>query len=95
MKSSSKTKQATKRNGAVAKTGKNAVTVIRPLSASGLKEILWETLQDVKTDQMTAGRADAIAAQAREILRTVKVQVQVATQARRGVPRDVIDFSER
>ena len=50
---------------------------------------------DLRVNDMAASRADAIASQAREILRTVKVQVQVATQARRSVPRDVIDFSER
>ena len=72
-----------------------AVAIIRPLTASGLKEVLWETLLDVKTEQMLPGRADAVASQAREILRTVKVQLQVSGQAKRGVPRDVIDFAER
>lgn len=44
---------------------------------------------------MPANRADAIAAQSREILRTIKVQLQVAGQAKRGVPQEIIDFSER
>jgi hypothetical protein len=43
---------------------------------------------------MLPGQGDAIAAQAREILRTVKVQLQVAGQAKRVVPQDVIKFSE-
>jgi hypothetical protein len=72
-----------------------AVTVIRPLTASSLKDILWETLTDLKTDQMMPNRADAIAAQSREILRTVKIQLQVAGQAKRSVPQEIIDFSER
>ena len=98
MKSARKTKRSTKPSRAVAKRASpngGAVTVIPPLTASGLKDVLWTTLIDVRDDQMTPGRADAIAVGAREILRTVKTQLQVVNQAKRGVPRDVIDFAER
>lgn len=37
---------------------------------------------------------DAAAAQAREILRTVKVQLQISGQTNRPVPVEVIEFSE-
>lgn len=95
-KSNTKTVARTKRNGASVKPVKaQAVTVIRPLSASSLKDILWETLTDLKTEQMMPNRADAIAAQSREILRTIKVQLQVAGQAKRQVPQEIIEFSER
>ena len=91
-----KTVAATKGRAVSAKPAKNGVqTVIRPLSASSLKNILWETLIDLKTEQMMPNRADAIAAQSREILRTIKVQLQVAGQAKRGVPQEIIEFSER
>lgn len=70
------------------------MTVIRPLSASSLKDVLWETLTDLKQENILPNRADAIAAQSREILRTIKVQLQVAGQAKRGVPQEIIDFSE-
>jgi hypothetical protein len=69
--------------------------VIPPLTASGLKNVLWETLLDVKHEDMMPGRADAIAGVAREVLRTVKTQLQVSSQAKRGVPRDILDFAER
>lgn len=96
MKSAAKTRQVTKRKPVSAKLAiKNAVAIIRPLTASSLKEILWETLNDVKTEQMLPNRADSIAAQSREILRTIKTQLQVAGQAKRGVPQEIIDFSER
>lgn len=49
----------------------------------------------MKSDHMLPNRADAIAAQSREILRTVKVQLQVANQSKRGVPTEIIEFSER
>lgn len=95
-KSNTKTVAPTKRNGtAVKRIAKNAVQVIRPLTASSLKDILWETLTDLKTDQMMPNRADAIAAQSREILRTIKVQLQVAGQAKRAVPQEIIEFTER
>lgn len=95
-KSNTKTAARTNRNGVSAKRAKaQAVTVIRPLTASSLKDILWETLTDLKTEQMMPNRADAIAAQSREILRTIKVQLQVAGQAKRGVPQEIIEFSER
>lgn len=96
MKSASKTTQPTKhKNGIAKRTRSNAVTIIRPLTASSLKDVLWETLNCVKTEQILPNRADAIAAQSREILRTIKTQLQVSSQAKRGVPQEIIEFSER
>lgn len=75
------------------------VSQIKPapakLSASALKDVLWSTLNDIKTDTMLPAQGDAIAAQAREILRTVKVQLQVVGQSKRSVPIDVIEFAEK
>lgn len=65
------------------------------LSATNLKTALWETLQDIKSDKMQPAQGDAIAAQAREILRTVKVQLQIAAHTKRSVPLEVIDFAEK
>ena len=65
------------------------------LSAVNLKEALWDTLNQIKCDKMLPAQGDAIACQAREILRTIKVQLQVAGQAKRGVPQEIIEFSER
>jgi len=38
--------------------------------------------------------ADAIAAQAREIIRTTNTQLKIAAATNRGVPKEVISFSE-
>ncbi len=65
------------------------------LSAVNLKNALWETLQSVKGDTMQPAQGDAIASQAREILRTVKTQLQVVAQAKRPVPTEIIDFAEK
>jgi hypothetical protein len=93
-KSVAKTARTIKR-GSGAKTGRvNAVAVIRPLTARSLKETLWETLLDLRHDNILPNRADAIAAQAREIIRTVKTQLQVAGQSKRPVPDEITAFSE-
>jgi hypothetical protein len=65
------------------------------LSATNLKNALWETLKDIKSNTIQPAQGDAIASQAREILRTVKVQLQVAAQSKRSIPAEVISFSEK
>lgn len=64
------------------------------LSATNLKNALWDTLNDIKTGTIQPGQGDAIASQAREILRTVKTQLQISSQTRRSVPVEIITFSE-
>lgn len=75
------------------KSKKNSSGVL-VLTASNLKAALWQTLKDVRSRNMTPGSADAIASQAREILRTVKVQLAIANQTSRTVPIEVVEFSE-
>lgn len=70
-------------------------TEAKGLTATNLKAALWETLNDIKSGVVQPGQGDAIAAQAREILRTVKVQLQVTNQSKRSVPADVITFAEK
>ena len=65
------------------------------LTARNLKQALWQTLKDVRNRKMSPGNADAVASQAREILRTVKVQLAVANQTARPVPIEVVEFSEK
>lgn len=64
------------------------------LNADSLKSALWTVLNGVKDGNMEPGQADAVASQAREILRTLNVQLRVSQQAKRPVPTDVIHFSE-
>ena len=75
----------------MAKTSK---TETQQLSATNLKNVLWETLNKVKDGEMEAGAADSIATQSREIMRTINIQLQVARQTKRQVPMEIIDFSE-
>jgi len=65
------------------------------LTATALKSALWDTLNALKTGGMQPAEGDAIASQAREILRTTNTQLRIAQQAKRNVPADVIAFSEK
>lgn len=64
------------------------------LTATNLKSALWETLQAIKVGNMQPAEGDAIASQAREILRTTNTQLRIAQQSKRNVPVEVIKFSE-
>lgn len=65
------------------------------LNASNLKQQLWETLKDLRAGKIQPGHGDAIASQAREILRTVRTQLMVTGQAKRPVPTDCLTFAEK
>lgn len=65
------------------------------LTASALKDVLWTTMTDLQSGSIQPGQGDAIAAQAREILRTVRTQLAVTSQAKRPVPAEVITFAEK
>jgi hypothetical protein len=67
---------------------------MKVLSAVNLKQTLWETLNCIKGDTMQPAQGDAIASQAREILRTVKIQLMVSGQTKRTVPKEIVEFSE-
>lgn len=63
------------------------------LNAVTLKKQLWETLHAIKDNSMDAAQGDAIAAQAREILRTTKVQLSIMDKARMDVSKELKDFA--
>jgi len=65
------------------------------LSASNLKALIWDTLQDVRNGSITTEAANSISTLTREALRVVRTQLAVATQTKRDVPIEVIKFSEK
>jgi hypothetical protein len=68
---------------------------MKDLTATNLKNALWETLNGLKENKVQCGEADAIASQAREILRTTNTQLRIFSQAKRDVSGDVISFAEK
>lgn len=67
---------------------------IESLNAINLKTALWDTLQKVRSGEMTPGTGDAVASQAREILRTVRTQLAVFSQAGKSVSDELVDFAK-
>lgn len=65
------------------------------LTATNLKSALWETLNSIKSGTMQPSEGDAIASQAREILRTTNTQLRIAQQSKRPIPSEVLGFSEK
>lgn len=65
-----------------------------PLNAVNLKDVLWDTLQSVKAGKTTPASGDVVASQAREILRTVRTQLQIFSQAGQSVASELIDFAK-
>lgn len=65
------------------------------LTATNLKSALWETLQGIKSGTIQPGEGDAIACQAREILRTTNTQLRISQQSKRPIPSEVLSFSEK
>ncbi len=68
--------------------------IMEQLTGKNLKKILWETLNEIKEKKIDPGAADAIASQAREIVRTAKVQLQISAMSKREVPAELIAFNE-
>lgn len=62
------------------------------LNAEKLKTALWDTLCELRSGTMQPATADSIASQAREILRTGKLQAAVAKQTGKNVPTGLVDF---
>lgn len=64
----------------------------KKLNAESLKDALWATLQELRAGDMQPAQADSIASQAREILRTGKLQSMVAKQTGKSVPDGLTKF---
>lgn len=63
------------------------------LNAKSLKNALWTTLTELRENKCDPGKADAIASQAREILRTVNTQLKIAAQSHGEISADVTGFA--
>ncbi len=64
------------------------------LNAINLKNVLWDTLKAVRAGKVTPAQGDVVASQAREILRTSKVQLSIFSQSGQAVSAELIDFAK-
>lgn len=67
---------------------------MKKLNAMNLKQALWETLNAIKTGKLNPQKGGAIASQAREILRTVKVQSQILDKAKKEMTPELTGFAD-
>lgn len=65
------------------------------LTATSLKDALWDTLNRVQKKNLDPAAANAIASQAREIARIVKLEIQVAVLSGRKPSGMLVDFTDR
>ena len=63
------------------------------LTGPALKEALWDALKSVRTGALAPAVADSMAAQAREIIRTGRLQLMILAQAQVAVPQELIHFA--
>ena len=64
------------------------------LNAQNLCNALWETLHKVKDSEIHPSEADAVAAQAREILRTRRTQMQIQKFDQVAASKDLVDCAK-
>lgn len=72
---------------------KNANAKPKKLTAKTLKDQLFETLQGVRAGSIQPAHADAIASQAREIVRTANLQVSIIGKAGKKITKELVDFA--
>ena len=77
-----------------AKRNDKATSAGMYLNAVTLKDELWDTLQRVKSGDITTATGDIIAVQAREILRTVRTQLAIFSQSGDSVSVEVSEFAK-
>lgn len=65
------------------------------LSATNLKNGLWDTFNKLKGGATDVKIAQATCAVSREIIRTISTQLRISTLSERDVPADVIKFNEK
>ncbi len=66
---------------------------MKELNAKNLKESLWSTMNGLRDGDMQPAQGDAIASQAREILRTVNTQVKIIDKCKESMTSELRDFA--
>lgn len=66
----------------------------KELTAKGLKDVLWDTLQKLEVKEIDVATADAIAQQSREIVRVIKSQQSILSQAHESITDELIDYAK-
>ena len=65
------------------------------LNAKNLKDKLWANLQGIEGGTVQLSQADGMATQAREILRVVKIELEITKQSGQAVTEKLKSFPEK
>lgn len=65
------------------------------LTGANLKNVLWETLHDLKNKKIDSKVANSIAGQSREILRVMKLELAVLSLAQKRPNQKLLGFTEK
>jgi len=65
------------------------------LNAKNLKDKLWANLQGIEDGKVQLSQADGMASQAREILRVVKIELEITKQSGQAVTEKLKAFPEK
>ena len=63
------------------------------VTAPALKDALWDTMTELRENKIDPAVADSIASQAREIIRTSRLQLNISRQAKVDVPQELLTFA--
>lgn len=63
------------------------------LNADALKSELWDSLMGLKQGNLDAATGNAVASQAREILRTIRTQLIILDKSHAEVTKELKDFA--
>lgn len=63
------------------------------LNATTLKNELWKSLNSLQAGTLDSDKGNAIASQAREILRTIRTQVIILDKANKDITKELIEFA--
>ncbi len=65
------------------------------LSAKNMKEILWDTLQGLKSGEVEVSQADSMALHCREIIRVIKTQQSIIKQAGEKITDELVTYATK
>lgn len=65
------------------------------LTAASLKYLMWESMQELKEGSLNPQIANAMASNCREILRVIRVQLQILDKTNQDATIDLIEFSNK
>lgn len=69
--------------------------VASKLSAKNMKEILWDTLQGLKSGEVEVSQADSMALHCREIIRVIKTQQSIIKQAGEKITEELVEYATK